>query len=186
MASSGADIGRIPVRLPGMVRDGPALSPRRDTDRYSEGGVGLRILRFSAVGVLNSLIDFGVFYLLSTRFGVNVLSANAIAYGIAVTNSFLCNKYWTFSSPFSGRRTTWEFGMFVAGNLLGLLVSTLTLMVSSLFLPPALGKVLAIGIGFPWNYWYTRHFVYAKRGDPYGRREEIRRPDLVRCGPDVQ
>jgi putative flippase GtrA len=59
----------------------------------------VQFIKFSLVGVLNTLVDFFV-YLALTRtvgwFEENYLVANAISFGLAVTNSFFINKKWTF------------------------------------------------------------------------------------------
>ena len=120
----------------------------------------VRFVRFALVGVLNTVVDFGMFVLLQSILHTNLYTANAIAYLLAVVNSFLMNKYWTFSNHPTGRLILQDFGLFTIGNVAGLTLSTLIIYASTLFLPAVLGKVLAIAVVFPWNYWFSRRFVY--------------------------
>lgn len=87
-----------------------------------------------------------------------------IGYSLAVINSFLFNRSWTFSKFTSGHRIHLEFILFLLGNLIGLILSTVVVFYASSFIPPILGKVLAIIVGLPWNYWYSRKFVFNKGG----------------------
>ncbi|WAA09214.1 GtrA family protein [Fervidibacillus albus] len=52
-------------------------------------------LRFITVGIGNSLVDFGVFVVL-TQFGVYYLIAHFFSYGAGMVNSFVWNRIWTF------------------------------------------------------------------------------------------
>ena len=145
----------------------------------------MRIIRFGIVGVANSMIDFVLFYILSTHFGWNIFVANAAAYSIAVMNSFIWNKRWTFRAHDTGRRAIHDFSLFTGGNLIGLGLSTGVIMGASLILPSWVGKLLAISVGFPWNYWYNRKFVY-KGERNHGDQGQIRTSDVVDHCANVQ
>ncbi|MHB1684824.1 MAG: GtrA family protein [Bacilli bacterium] len=120
----------------------------------------MRFVQFALVGVLNTMVDFGMFVVLQSIFHMNLYTANAIAYMLAVVNSFLMNKYWTFSDHATSRLILQDFGLFTIGNVVGLTISTLIIYASTFFMPSVLGKVLAIAVVFPWNYWFSRRFVY--------------------------
>lgn len=53
-----------------------------------------RIFKFVCVGLLNTFIGYGAFFILS--FFLNYIVALVVAHFIGVTNSYLWNKYWTF------------------------------------------------------------------------------------------
>ena len=53
-------------------------------------------LRFVLVGVLNTIIGAGLFSLLYYFFKFHYLPSNIISTLIALINSFICNKLWTF------------------------------------------------------------------------------------------
>lgn len=53
------------------------------------------LFRFGTVGVGNTLIDFGVFFLL-TALHVPYLLAQVFSYSAGVANSYIWNRTWTF------------------------------------------------------------------------------------------
>lgn len=55
----------------------------------------VQFIKFNLVGVVNTLVDFAVFTLL-TFLGVYYMVAQVISYSCGVVNSFIMNKYWTF------------------------------------------------------------------------------------------
>jgi putative flippase GtrA len=52
------------------------------------------IFKFICVGLLNTVIGYGAFFILLSS--LNYLVALVVAHFIGVTNSYLWNKYWTF------------------------------------------------------------------------------------------
>lgn len=56
-----------------------------------------RPLRFVLVGIINTLVDFGLFLLLSAL-GVAVVPANMVATGVALCVGFLLNRKFTFDA----------------------------------------------------------------------------------------
>lgn len=61
-----------------------------------------QLLRFGAIGVINTAIDFIILNFLSKLLGINAgneLGAlNVISFSLAVVQSYYWNKYWTFGS----------------------------------------------------------------------------------------
>jgi len=55
-----------------------------------------RFLRFSVVGVIGAVVDFGTFNVLSNLLGVNSLLASVISFSAAVTSNFIWNRFWTY------------------------------------------------------------------------------------------
>ncbi len=51
-----------------------------------------QLSRFSVIGVANTLIDFMIFTMLHSLFGVNYIVGQAIGYSCGVANSFMFNK----------------------------------------------------------------------------------------------
>ncbi len=58
----------------------------------------VQFIKYCMVGVLNTLVTFGVIYLCKSFLGMNLYVSNALGYICGVTNSFLCNKSWVFHS----------------------------------------------------------------------------------------
>lgn len=53
------------------------------------------LIKFALVGVVNTLIDFAVYALLTT-IGVNYILAQWISYSAGILNSYVMNRKWTF------------------------------------------------------------------------------------------
>ena len=58
----------------------------------------LKAAKFAVVGVVNTLIDYGVFALLAQVLFVNVYLAQVISYSCGILNSYIWNRSWTFRS----------------------------------------------------------------------------------------
>ena len=101
----------ISIRIPS------ALSRLLRRDRASGQAV-----RFLVVGLLNTVVDLGVFYLLTLIPGMPDIAAKTISYILGICNSFVWNKLWTFGAKGSGR-TGREFGLFFLVNLPPLIVN---------------------------------------------------------------
>lgn len=98
-----------------------------------------RFIKFGLVGVLNTLVDFAVFYvldrwviregptlvLLGASMAAGPYLSNALAYIAASVHSFFWNKLWTFQR--GGGVTRREAGRYLATSAGYLLLSSLSL-----------------------------------------------------------
>ena len=80
-----------------------------------------QFMKFALVGVLNTAIHYGVFYSLYEFVGLYYVLASGIGFGLAVTNSYFCNKFWTFKSRGSDVRR--EFTKFFIVNSVSLSIN---------------------------------------------------------------
>ncbi|OBR89805.1 MULTISPECIES: GtrA family protein [Clostridium] len=83
--------------------------------------------RFSATGVINTIIDFAVFTLCQSVFGLHYTISQVIGYSFGVVNSFIFNKKWTFEYKSSGKKVIRELSQFAIVNLISL-IATLVFM----------------------------------------------------------
>lgn len=98
-----------------------------------------KFLKFGIIGVLNTLVDFLVFYvmdrwvvgegptlvLLGTTVATGLYISNAIAYVVANIHSFIWNKFWTFQKR--DRVTRGEAARYLTTSAGYLLISSLSL-----------------------------------------------------------
>ncbi|MBB5326063.1 putative flippase GtrA [Anoxybacillus tepidamans] len=84
---------------------------------WNNKGNIITVFRFCVVGVGNTLIDFGVFFLL-TSFGVSYFLAQACSYSAGVMNSYVWNRMWTFQVQ--QKATVQEFFRFILINVFSL------------------------------------------------------------------
>lgn len=69
----------------------------------------VQFIKYCLVGVLNTLVTFGVIYLCKSLLGWNLYLSNALGYIAGVTNSFMCNKQWVFHSKGGYVREAFKF-----------------------------------------------------------------------------
>lgn len=89
----------------------------------------IQFVKFHAVGVLNTALDFVVFTLL-TFLSLNVLIAQCLSYSVGIVNSYLFHNYWTFANKdgrFKNNPRGGQVFRFVLLNLTSLGISLLLL-----------------------------------------------------------
>lgn len=146
------------------------------------------LAKFGIIGVVNTIIDFGLFNLLQVSWEINgeqvllhgaPLKATVVATVISATSSYFMNRHWTFRHrERSGVRR--EYALFFLFNAIGLAIQLGMLGlakygfgVTDLWWLNAV-KVLAVGVGTVfrfWTYqtWVFRHpedAIYATEFDP--------------------
>lgn len=83
----------------------------------------IRFLRFSVVGAIGALVDFGTFHLLVSLLSAPAVFAQAFSFSAAVTSNFLWNRYWTYPDSRSKPLVSQVFTFFVV-NVIGLVIRT--------------------------------------------------------------
>jgi len=120
--------------------------------------------KFLLVGLMNTSIDLGLYYLL-TRFVVAFanasIAAKGISYASGVVNSYLWNRSWTFQSDDRSWRT---FAHFVLTNIGGMAVNAavLWLGLQLLDLPEGVSLLLATGVAFLWNFCISKFLIFKR------------------------
>lgn len=124
-----------------------------------------QFIKFNLVGVVNTGVDLGVFLLLNGHLGLFYPVAQVISYSCGMTNSYFCNRFWTFGKR--GKLHLAEIAKFVLVNLLSLGVSLLVLFA----LAEGLGwqilpsKILATVFSVVVNFLGNKLWVFAVKGD---------------------
>lgn len=137
--------------------------------------LGREVLRFGLVGVANTAIDLGLYFLLQLN-GTPLLIANLISTSAGLAFSFVANRLFTFSARPSGRAGR-QLVLFVVCTGIGLwLIQPLVLVGMGALLAGfgqlgdlriLLGKLAAIAFGMVWNWSvYSRIVFRAGSGAP--------------------
>lgn len=113
---------------------------------------------FCFVGVLNTAVDFMTFFVLVHFFSVFYAAAQVAAYGAGMLNSYFWNSKVTFSAS-RGDRT--RFLKFVVLNV-SVLLLTLAVMHSLLFLPIYVNKLISTAVGLVFNFTISKLWVFKK------------------------
>ena len=83
-----------------------------------------RFLRFVLVGLINTLVDFGVLNLLAGLFKLPLLPSQAVSFIASVITSFLLSRKFVYPEALNGKITN-QLPKFLAINLIGLGVRSL-------------------------------------------------------------
>jgi putative flippase GtrA len=125
---------------------------------WHERAVALKAASFALVGVLNTAVDFSVFWMTATYLHWPLVPANVLAWLVAVTFSYAMNSFTTFARE-SGRILRWrDYAAFAASGVAGMISSTATLVALSYILPVLLAKAISILVSFAVNFALS-HFV---------------------------
>jgi len=119
-----------------------------------------QFIKFSIVGLSNTLIDIGIFQALIAYTPIYYVVANIISFLFGVLNSYIWNRVWTFKSP--NKKIGKEFTRFVIISMVGLALNTLFLVVfMEVFdFPSFLGKVLATILVLIWNFFMSKFWAF--------------------------
>lgn len=130
---------------------------------WHERAIALKALSFAMIGVVNTAIDFSIFWTANQVFGWPLVPANVIAWVAAVSFSYAMNSFITFG-PESGRVLRWrDYLTFVASGVAGMVASTATLVALSYVLPVVGAKLVSILVSFVVNFSLSHFVVFKKR-----------------------
>lgn len=128
--------------------------------------------KFIVVGGTAALIDFSVFFLLTSYFHTSILFANICSTSIAFCFSFIANKTYTFQTK--DRSILRELLLFIIVTLVGLWgVQTIIVVLSHPLIHQLVenndiallfGKIIAAAVGMIWNYFFYSRFVFINKG----------------------
>lgn len=78
------------------------------------------IVKFSLVGVSNTLIDFLIFTIFHEVIGAGYIISQIIGYSSGILNSFILNKKWTFEDRSCSKDAVFKLIRFIIVNLISL------------------------------------------------------------------
>lgn len=134
---------------------------------WHERAIALKAISFAMVGVVNTLIDFGIFWTATYVLNWPLVPSNVLAWLVAVSFSYAMNTFITFG-PESGRILRWrDYATFAASGIAGMVASTTTLFVLSYVMPVLVAKLVSILVSFVVNFSLS-HFVVFKKREPRG------------------
>jgi putative flippase GtrA len=141
---------------------------RRLIEAWHARAVTLKAASFAVVGVINTLVDYGVFLSGYYLLGLPLIPANVLAWLVAVSGSYVMNSFVTFAAE-SGRTLRWRaYGAFVAAGIVGVIANTATLVIASLWIPVPAAKLAAIAASFVVNFSLSHFVVFRTRHHPAG------------------
>ena len=123
------------------------------------------IIRFGMVGIINTGVDFAIFSVLNSVFGIHYTVCQIAGYSSGVISSFILNKIWTFQDKKANKKLFLQFSQFVFVNALSLTGSLLAirLFVNVFELNVYVAKILATLFAQILNFVGYRFWVFVKR-----------------------
>jgi putative flippase GtrA len=116
------------------------------------------ISRFIFVGVLNTIVGYGAYFIL-IYLNIYYILALLISSVIGITHSFIWNKKWTFKSKGDVRKESIRFiSVYGIAFLINLVI--LALFVEKFMLNPKIAQVFALGIVTLVSFFGHKHWSF--------------------------
>lgn len=136
---------------------------RLELKKYLNKDFVKHITLYLISGVLTTVVNYFIYFLLTWGFNVNYLVANAIAWIIAVLVAYITNKVWVFKSKSdSAIEYLSEFVKFVIARLSSGITDMVLMfvMVSVMGINQSVSKILVSVIVVVLNYYLSKKFVF--------------------------
>lgn len=126
-----------------------------------------QIMKFGVVGVIATVIDFGIMNLLHYGLGLNILIANTSGFIISLIFNYLASMKYVFAHK-EGMSRRREFVIFVVLSVIGLAINNLCMWagVELLGVHYLIVKIFATAVVMVWNFVTRKIFLDA--GDEPG------------------
>lgn len=118
-----------------------------------------KFIKFGIVGVINTGIDWLSFAFLREALDIEPRIAQVIAQSLAIANSYLMNKRWTFSDTGAYRKSVLKF-IAVQGTSLLIGYLSMVLFHDTLGINEYLSKTIIAGVTVALNYLGNKLFVF--------------------------
>lgn len=122
-----------------------------------------QLVSFGLIGFVNAGVDTAIFFLALATVTSNLVVANACAWIVAVSGSYLLNSRFTFAANSGGRFSFRNYYMFVATQVGGFVANTIVLLLAAPYVPLLVAKIFGIGGGFLVNFTLARTIVFRAR-----------------------
>ena len=140
----------------------PPGFPARIVAALQRQALVMKAMSFASIGVVNTLVDLGLFLLALKYLTSSLVVANVLAWTVAVSGSYVMNSFITFAAESGRQLTPRTYATFVASQVLGLAASTGTLVAAATVMPVLFAKLLAIGAAFLVNFSMSHFVVFRK------------------------
>ena len=119
-----------------------------------------QIMKFGVVGVIATVIDFGVMIFLTEVFGINPVAAATVSFTVSVIFNYLASMRYVFSHR-EGMSRQREFVIFIVLSVIGLVINDALMWVGTEMTPVdyRIVKVLATAVVMVWNFVSRKIFL---------------------------
>ena len=129
-----------------------------------------KAISFGLIGVVNTLVDFGVFMFGVEVVGLPIIPANLLSWTVAVTGSYVMNSSITFAAETGRTLKLRAYLAFVVSGIAGWLANTATLLIAAqvFMLPVWAAKAFAILVSFVVSFSLSHFVVFRVRAQRVG------------------
>lgn len=119
-----------------------------------------QFIKFAIVGFSSTILDWGLYFILTRYFLLFYLSAKALSFVLGVINSYVWNRRWTFRSK--EPKKFHQFSKFLVVASVGLGINTLIMfiVVSQLHLSDIIGLLLSSIFVMSWNFLVNKFWTF--------------------------
>ncbi|HWM49431.1 MAG TPA: GtrA family protein [Xanthobacteraceae bacterium] len=153
-----------------------------------QGTLALKAMTFACIGVVNTLVDFSVFFLsLQTLTSIGfsqdskgtLIAANLTSWIFSVTCSYVLNSFITFARESGRKLAVRSYAVFVLSGVAAVVANTATLLLVAQYAPVLVAKACSILASFVVNFSMSNFVVFRARRpkhpagaeDPVAERE---------------
>lgn len=123
-----------------------------------------QLVKFGIVGVISTLLDYGLMVLFAEVFGIYYLLSSTLSYAISLVFNYLASMKYVFRSKEDMDKRK-EFVIFTVLCLMGMGINQLILwlIVENLGIDYRFSKILAILVVMVWNFVTRKIFLEQKQ-----------------------
>lgn len=125
----------------------------------------IQFIKFGFVGGINTVLSYGIYYVLCIIMGINYLLSQGIAWFITVFISYVLNNMMTFSD---GGKPEWSIRnlvkVYISYSVTGLFLATFLswIWVDLLSINKAFAPIINLFFTIPLNFLLNKYWAYAK------------------------
>jgi len=115
--------------------------------------------KFIVIGVLSTVVNYSIFYVLYKFFGINYIIASSVGFMVGVLAGYNFNKIWTFGIKEKSNIYLVKYWVvYITSLLLGLVL--LEVLVSAAGIFPEIANVIVIAFTTCTNFCGTKFWVF--------------------------
>ena len=124
-----------------------------------------QIVKFGLVGVIATVIDYGLMVLFTEVFHIPALISAAISFTISVIFNYIASVKWVFDVDKEKNSKTKEIIVFIILSIIGLCINELIMyLMDKLFgVDYRISKLFATGVVMCWNFITRKIFLESKK-----------------------
>jgi len=131
-----------------------------------------QFMKFGIVGVINTLVYFGVYYGL-LFLGVSHIISNIVAYFIGSINGYLWSRGWVFKEAKASVKSSVLKYYVVYGSSLLLSTGVIYLLVDIIGISDKIAPLLTMCVTIPYNFFFQKIWAFRTKRKEENEEEEI-------------